>query len=196
MQVRASDNPGFSTGCETSCKSPTNELVGCGPQRSGAYSLSTAMDGDDAVVVTLKSRKAMAEFTVRLDDMTRVDGTVDTGAMTTWTYKDDANIVVPTRDLEVSRDDPAWIVPSGVEWDLASATASVIATAALAAGTTKSSSSVASVTASPTAAESEPSATEAETSASASPSDEPSSATRGSAFAGVIFAIGLMALVL
>lgn len=202
MMLSASDNPYFGTGAENGCYASTlDALTGCAePWDAGSYTMSTAVDADGAVLtITVKSRRAMADFAVPIADMVKSERLSDDDevpSMTVWTYtKDGGELVAETRDLEVSRDDPDWLVPTGVEWDMASATASGIATATNAAPSKSATAS--SVTASPTGPSSaEPSATDAAASSSPSdsPKDEHSAATRQSALAGLVLAVGLMAL--
>ncbi|KAK8128874.1 hypothetical protein PG984_009982 [Apiospora sp. TS-2023a] len=199
MMVYSSDNPDFGTGAENSCYATSDhELTGCEePQNSGAYSMSTSVNNDNnTLIITLKSRRAMAQFLVPISKMDKWDasewGGAEDGPNMTWTLPaDHSELVSETKDLEVNQADPAWLVPTGVQWDLASATASGIATAM---GSAPIKTGTASVSASPAGASptSEPSAT---SSPSAKPSDEHSAATRQSAFAGLVFAVGLWALV-
>ncbi|KAK7926710.1 hypothetical protein PG985_003708 [Apiospora marii] len=207
MMVTASDNPDFSSGVEAGCPSPSGELTGCPPQEDGLYSLSTAaFPENNTLIITLQSRKAMATYNFPISNMDKLDAPADgetiwTGATTVWSYtRNGGELVVETQDLEVQDDprddDPAWLVPTGVEWDLASATASGIATAG---GAAPVKTTMPSLTASPTGvASAEPSATDAAAASSASdkPGDEHSAATRQSSFAGFVFAVGLMAMVL
>ncbi|KAK7957872.1 hypothetical protein PG996_010681 [Apiospora saccharicola] len=199
MMLFASDNPEFGSGAENGCYSDTGELTGCHePWDAGAYSMSTdAFPENNTMIITVKSKRAMATWTFPIDDMTKWDHpakgeTIWEGVTTAWAYtRNGGEMVAETRDLEVNQADPDWLVPTGIEWDMASATASGIATATKA---PPSKTAMASVTASPTdATTSEPSSAAA-SSASAKPSDEHSAATRQSAFAGLVFVVGLMAL--
>ncbi|KAK8080994.1 hypothetical protein PG997_008812 [Apiospora hydei] len=195
MMVSASTNPNFGEGVETMCESPSGALIGCDPGESGSYSLATGVhEHNNTLLVTLRSRSDMARMAMPLEDLVAVADppeTKDGGKSAAWSFKGGKAFVVPAQELDVTPDDPPFIAPTAVEWDLASASASGIATAANGAPTKKASSSiVASVSAAPTA-DAEPSATDAAASASATPND----ATREGAFAGVLFSVGLMALV-
>ncbi|KAK8052409.1 hypothetical protein PG993_003794 [Apiospora rasikravindrae] len=195
LMVSASDKPNYGAGVETMCESPTGALVGCGPGESGSYSLSTTVhEHNNTLLVTLKSRDDMAAMAMPLEDFVEVadpPATTYGGKSAMWLWRGGESFSVPAKDLEVSDDDPPFIAPPKVvEWDLASASASGIATAADEAPTRKASSSMASATAAPTASATD----DAATSDSANPSDHPSGATRDSAFAGVVFFIGIMGL--
>ncbi|KAK8080993.1 hypothetical protein PG997_008811 [Apiospora hydei] len=179
LMVSKSDNPGFGVGCQSGGESPDGALPAsdkfwdCGPYTLG---VSKTPNNDGGLVFLLDETRnhTTGTFTVRKDDwkLTETE-TDDPEKGQKWSYRDGKAFDVEVEDANSG-------APSG---GAATATAS--------AAPTGSGSGSGSASASPTAAPSETSAS----SPSASPSDKPSGATRESAFAGVIFFAGLMALV-
>ncbi|KIN03337.1 hypothetical protein OIDMADRAFT_177610 [Oidiodendron maius Zn] len=185
LTIATSNNPEFKESCEAIGASNNGELPAVGATQCGTYTISVAKSDNGGLVLTVNSvtESLTGTFTISSDDLT----TTTSGASTVQSYTGDSAFTIDIQNA------------SSTSASTSGTTASVSGTTASASGTTAStltassassaSSSASSV--SPTAA-STPSTTGTTTSSSASPS-KTNGATRESAFAGVLFAIGLMA---
>ncbi|KAK8052408.1 hypothetical protein PG993_003793 [Apiospora rasikravindrae] len=186
MTVHKSDNPDFGVGCEAGGESPDGALPAsdkawdCGP-----YTLTVSKAGDGGLEFLLNEpRKHMAgTFTVRKDELKpKATQNGDGKEGQVWSYREGKPFDVKVESGKEALP-PISAAPSG------SAAGEHLPTASSASAVSTASSGSAS--ASTTAASSETSAS----SPSAGPSDKANGATRESAFAGVLFLVGLMALV-
>ncbi|KAJ5811918.1 hypothetical protein N7474_008219 [Penicillium riverlandense] len=173
ISISTSNNPKFTQGCDVMGTSDNGELPAVSETQCGTYTVSVAKSGDGGLVFTINSdmEPLTGTFPISSDDLT----TTESGGSTVQLYTGDSTFTIDAK------------IRSSASASASSPTASTLT------GSSASASSSAS-SVSPTAA-SEPSTTGNTTSSSASPS-ETNGATRGSAFAGVPFAVGLMAFML
>ncbi|KAH6652331.1 hypothetical protein BKA67DRAFT_661078 [Truncatella angustata] len=171
VSIVTSNNPEFKQGCDAMGTSDNGELPAVRKTQCGTYTISVAKLDDGGLVLTINSglERLTGTFTISSDDLT----TTTSGESTVQSYAGDSAFTIDIKNA------------SSASASASGATAST-PTASPASFVSPSASSASRTTAS------EPSATSTTTLSSASPS-ETSDATRESACAGVLFAIGLMA---
>ncbi|KAI0460528.1 hypothetical protein F5B21DRAFT_12415 [Xylaria acuta] len=177
ISIVTSNNPEFKVSCDAIGTSDNGELPAVGKTHCGTYTISVAKSDDGGLILRVKSNiePLAGTFTIPTDDLT----TTTSGESTVQSYTGDSAFTIDIEDASSAS---------------ASASASALGTtASTATASSASSASSSASSVSPTAA-SEPSATGTTTSSSTSPS-ETNGASRESAFAGVPFAVGLMAFI-
>ncbi|GAP87243.2 hypothetical protein SAMD00023353_2300120 [Rosellinia necatrix] len=178
ISIVTSDNPEFGVSCEAIGTSEKGELPVVNETQCGTYTVAVAKSDDGGLILTVRSdqKRRVGTYTIPSDDIT----TATSGGQS---YTGDSSFTIDVKNAF-----------SGS----ASGSASVSGTSAAATSTpTVSSASSASPSASSISSTTtlEPSTTGTTTSSSSSPSESTNGAARGSAFASVLFAAGLMALV-
>ncbi|KAI3325240.1 hypothetical protein HD806DRAFT_492392 [Xylariaceae sp. AK1471] len=173
LSIVTSNNPEFQVGCDAMGTSDNGKLPAISETQCGTYTISVAKSDDGGLVLTVNSdmKPLTGSFTISSDDLT----TMTSGGSTVQSYTGDSAFTI-----DIKNGSSASTSASGI-------TAST-PTASSASSASSSTSSI-----SPTAT-SEPSTTGTTTSSTASAS-ETNGATRESAFAGVPFAVGLMAFI-
>ncbi|KAJ5611351.1 hypothetical protein N7510_008070 [Penicillium lagena] len=161
-----SNNPEFKQGCDPMATTVDGELPALSETQCGTYTISVAKSDDGGLVLTVNS------------DMEALTGT----------------FTIPSDDLKTIREGKGTVQEYTGDSTFTIDIKNASSASGSASGTTASNPTASSASSvSPTAA-SEPSTTGTTTSSSASPS-ETNGATRESAFAGVLFAMGLMAFI-
>ncbi|KAI1191170.1 hypothetical protein F5B17DRAFT_383925 [Nemania serpens] len=175
ISIVTSNNPEFKVSCDAMGTSDNGDLPAVSETQCGTYTVSVAKLDDGGLVLTVNSDRGRLTgfYTIPSDDLT----TTTSGNRTVQMYGGDTSFTIDVKNAS-----SASTSASGT-----STTAS-ISTALSSLSATLSASSVSST------AVSEPSATGPTTSSSPSPSAT-SGATRESAFAGAMFAAGLMAFI-
>ncbi|KAI8622857.1 hypothetical protein F5Y19DRAFT_44851 [Xylariaceae sp. FL1651] len=173
MSIVTSNNPDFHVGCDAMGTSDNGKLPAVNETQCGTYTISVAKSNDGGLVLTVNSDKEplTGTFTISSDDLT----TTTSGGSTVQSYTGDSAFTI---DVENASS--------------ASASASGTTASTLPASSASSASSSTS-SISPTTT-SEPSATGTTTSSTPS-ATKTNGGTRESAFAGVPFAVGLMAFI-
>ncbi|KAI0385409.1 hypothetical protein F5Y04DRAFT_245779 [Hypomontagnella monticulosa] len=172
LSVVASDNPNFKVGCSVSGTSDTGELPAVEKTKCGTFSVSVAKadNGGLVMTVTQDSKRQTGTYTIPSSDIT----TTASDAKKIQSYSGKSSFTIDTNGGS------------------SSGSTSSSSTSAPTTSSTSDSSSTSSTAPTNTP---EQSTTGTTTSGSAGPS-QTNGATRDSAFAGVPFAIGLMAFVL
>ncbi|KAI0509029.1 hypothetical protein F5B22DRAFT_376861 [Xylaria bambusicola] len=173
LDIVTSDNPEFKVGCEAFGTTEKGELPAVNETQCGTYTVAVAKSDDGGLILTVKSdrKRRMGTYLIPSDDIT----TTMSGGQS---YTGNSSFTI---DVKNASSGSASV--SGTSTTVSTPTVSSVSSA---------SSSLLSVVSTAT---SEPSTTGTTTSSSDSPG-ETNGATQESAFASVMFAVGLMAFII
>ncbi|XXH05958.1 hypothetical protein Hte_012401 [Hypoxylon texense] len=171
ISIVASNNPDFKQSCDAMGTSDSGELPAVSETQCGTYTVAVAKSDDGGLVLTVSSRsqRLSGTHTISSDDLT----TTTSGGKSVQSYTGDTSFTIDT----------------GSSSSASTSTAGTTASTPITSSVSSASSSASSVSPNTTL---DPSTTGTTTSSTAGPSPT-NGATRGSAFAGVPLAVGLMA---